>query len=267
MMRVPFIMVLSAAPHKRVYPEFPNKSNLPPQLPFCHAKARMEDVLRKRHMDKAQREALMPPATDETTGRWTKQIQAAIVETGAVREGLHDEDAIPFIDWGSARAAEIGARLVSPGTPEPNEEQVADRAYALTRLMTRMTWVVTYRQKKDANWLTRTFEKINELSREVYGPNAPTLSDQAITEWIAGHAAHTDGELLRDLMARLTPSAAVPTLPGRPGPSTETPGASPETPGTPAASNLSHMLGNLGALYDRDQAPPDRPTQGENTHD
>lgn len=145
--------------------------------------------------------------------RWTKLIQDTIADSSGVREGLHDDEAMPLIDWGAARAEQLAARLASPGTPEPTEESVGETAYSLVRLMTRITWVVVYRRKKDAAWLTRTFNKINELSQEVHGPDAPTLTDAEIAAWIAGDDNRTNGELIADLIARLTPQAATASPP------------------------------------------------------
>jgi hypothetical protein len=144
----------------------------------------------------------LPPAE-----RWSRQIQDALADSAKVREGLRDEEALPFIDWGVAMAEYLGRRLVAPGAPEPTEEQVGNVAYALTRLMTRMNWLVTYRDKKDSAWLTKTFQMVNMLSQELHGDDAPTFTDEEIAAWIADHPNHTNGELLRGLVARLTPSA------------------------------------------------------------
>jgi len=137
--------------------------------------------------------------------RWTKQIQDAIAENSALREGLQDDEALPLIDWGAQQAEQLGARMSAPDAPEPDEEQVANTAYSLVRLMTRVTWLAVYRHKKDATWLTRTFQTINQLSRELYGPQAPVFSDEAIAAWIAGHAQHSNGDLVRGLTAYLSP--------------------------------------------------------------
>jgi len=110
----------------------------------------------------------MSPFRPDDVERMAKQIEDTIVSTEKVRDGLRDDDAIPFVEWGLARARQIAARMVTPDQM-PDEEQVADKAYALTRLMTRINWLVTYRHKKDASWLARTFQMINNLSRELYG--------------------------------------------------------------------------------------------------
>jgi hypothetical protein len=158
----------------------------------------------------------MAPLQADEPNRWTRQIQDVIADTSAVREGLHDDEATPLIDWGAVQAEHIGARLVEPDTPEPDEEQVGEIGYTLVRLMTRITWLVTYRHKKDAAWLTKTFQMVNKLNADLHGPDAPTLSDDAIAAWIADHPNHTNGELVQDLIARLTPAAPVATEPESP---------------------------------------------------
>ncbi|MBN1680115.1 MAG: hypothetical protein JW966_07470 [Anaerolineae bacterium] len=147
----------------------------------------------------------MSPLQAEEPARWVQHILDTIADNSALREGLNDDEALPLIDWGAAQAEQIGKRLAAPGAPPTDEEQVSNTAYALTRLMTRITWVVVYRHEKDANWLTRTFGKINALSQDVHGPDAPALSDDEIAAWIAEHANHNNGDLIQMLTARLTP--------------------------------------------------------------
>jgi hypothetical protein len=175
----------------------------------------------------------MPPE------QWAKQIQDAIASSTKVREGLSDDDALPLMDWGIAYANALAARLSAPDAPEPTGEQVGNTAYSLTRLMTRITWLVTYRTKKDARWLTQTFQMVNKLSQELLGSDAPVFSDEEIAAWIADHPNHTDGDLIRNLMARLSPpTAAVPP------------------PEPPALGLLSDsVFGSLPAAPDRPEQP------------
>lgn len=175
----------------------------------------------------------MAPIEPEAPNPWIKRIEDTLADANAVREGLRDDEALPLMDWGVAQARVLGARMASPQAaaqePEPGagaEAQVDEKAYALVRLMTRITWVVTYRHKKDAAWLTRTFNKINDLSRELHGPDAPVLSDDEIAAWIATHAQHSNAELVQDLIARLTPGQPDDTQPPSPGP----PGTAPVPP-------------------------------------
>ncbi len=177
----------------------------------------------------------MPSLPSDDLARTVQQIQDTLVSSDGVRDGLHDEEAIPLMEWGATCAEHVGTRLASPDTPAPDSDQVGAAAYALTRLLTRVNWVVTFRNKKDVAWLTRTFATINQLSRELYGDSAPVLSDEAIAQWIADHPNHTNADLIQDLIARLTPpSPAAPAapLPGRGEPPTPPVTESPAS-GTP----------------------------------
>jgi hypothetical protein len=169
----------------------------------------------------------MSPLPPGDAQRWAKQIQEAIASTSAVREGLHDDEAIPLIEWGIAHSEHLGRRMAAPGAPAPTPEQVDTAAFALVRLMTRVTWLVVYRNKKDSAWLTRTFAAINQLSRELYGEDAPVLSDEEIAAWIAEQPAHNNAELVHGLIARLTPAS----MEGQ-----STPPESPDAPESPAQS-------------------------------
>jgi len=142
----------------------------------------------------------MSPLEPEKSNPWVKQIEDAIASNSALREGLHDNEAMPLIDWGAERAQQIGQRMAAQATVAPDSEEVAETAYTLGRLMTRITWVVVYRNKKDAAWLTRTFNTINQLSQELYGPDAATLSEAEIADWIATHSQFSNGELVKQLI-------------------------------------------------------------------
>jgi hypothetical protein len=177
----------------------------------------------------------MSPLSPNETERVTRLIEDAILSSEKVRDGLRDDEAIPLVEWGLARARHLAARLATPAQDAPDEEQIADKGYALTRLMTRINWLVTYRFKKDAAWLTRTFQMINQLSRELYGDEAPVFSDQEITTWLAEHASRSNAEMLTDLLTRLTPEQRpsetpppTPPLPGRPS------SGSPASPSSPS---------------------------------
>lgn len=150
----------------------------------------------------------MTPFEADSTAQWTKQIQDTLASNSGMREGLHDDEALPLVEWGAEQAETVAQRLAEAGAPPPDAEQVAMAAHNLGRLLTRITWVVTYRAKKDPAWLARTFAKINALSAELFGPDAPTLSDDEIAAWIAGQAEKSNGDLVRDLVDRLTPKSA-----------------------------------------------------------
>lgn len=152
----------------------------------------------------------MTPLEADSTAQWTKQIQDALAGNSGMREGLRDDEALPLVNWGAEQAETIAQRLAEADAPAPDAEQIDMAGYTLGRLLTRITWVVTYRTKKDAAWLTRTFAKINALSQELFGPDAPTLSDEEIAAWIADQPNRTNGELVNDLIARLTPGRAAP---------------------------------------------------------
>jgi hypothetical protein len=194
----------------------------------------------------------------------SKQIQDTLVTNEKVREGLASDDALPFMDWGSAYADVLAEHLAAPETPEPNEEQVNETAYALARLMMRINWLVTYRKQKDAAWLTQTFQMVNKLSRDLLGEAAPVFTDEEIAVWLAEHSARTDRDLLQDLMARLSPPA--PVVPDNPPAEVEPP--QPESPSGP----LSDWV--FGAPLPGRSDPgasshePDLPLQpGENEYD
>lgn len=185
----------------------------------------------------------MPPE------QWAKQIQDVIASSTKVREGLPDADALPLMDWGIAYANALADRLAAPDVPEPTAEQVGNTAYSLTRLMTRMTWLVTYRAKKDAKWLTQTFQMVNKLSQELLGSDAPVFSDEEIAAWIADHPKYTDGDLIRNLMARLSPPTA--TVPPPEPPTVIVP-----PPEPPVAGLLSDtVFGSLPGAPDRPEQP------------
>lgn len=156
----------------------------------------------------------MTPIEADSTTQWTRQIQDTLAGNSGMREGLDDDEALPLVNWGAEQAETVAHRLAQPDTPPPDDEQVALAAHNLGRLLTRITWVVTFRTKKDAAWLTRTFAKINALSQEVFGPDAPTLSDEEIAAWIDEQAGKSNGELVQGLITRLTPQGAAPDVAG-----------------------------------------------------
>ena len=137
----------------------------------------------------------------------TNRIQDVIATSSKVRDGLHDDEALPLVEWGARYAEQISTRLADPAATPPDDEQVSNTAFTLTRLMTRINWVVTYRHKKDAAWLARTFQMINKLSQDLYGEDAPVIAEDEITTWIAEHPGRSNADLVQDLITRLTPAA------------------------------------------------------------
>lgn len=178
--------------------------------------------------------------THELSGdaaQWAKRMQDVLADSSKIRDGLPDAIAIPFVEWGADVAEHLAARFAASETPDPGEEQVRQTGYNLARLMTRINWLVTYRAKKDDAWLARTFAMVNKLSQDVYGQvygeDAPTLSDDEIAAWLADHAGHTDDALIRDLMARFTPSVLA---------ATETAGPPSGAESSPAPEPLSNAV-------------------------
>lgn len=204
----------------------------------------------------------MTPFEADPTAQWTRQIQDTLAGNSGMREGLLDDEALPLVNWGAEQAETVAQRLAQESASPPDAEQVALAAHNLGRLLTRITWVVTYRAKKDAAWLTRTFAKINALSQEVFGPDAPTLSDEEIAAWIAEQPGKSNGELILDLLARLTPAGAAPATAESPeAPATlsgETPEAaeSPETPIEPSSETSDAAEPPIDPLT----TGPDEPT-------
>lgn len=207
----------------------------------------------------------MAPLETDSAAQWTKQIQDALAGNSGMREGLRDDEALPLVNWGAEQAETIAQRLAEADTPAPNAEQIDMAAYTLGRLLTRITWVVTYRDKKDAAWLTRTFAKINALSQELFGPDAPALSDEEIAAWIAEQPNRTNGELVNDLIARLTPERAAPAeVAPDDAPDDEAPEIGAPPAGQDDADEWWHRR-LYRALFDEPPAePPDdsSPTQG-----
>jgi len=57
----------------------------------------------------------MTPATPDDIERAAQLMQDTIVSSEKVRDGLRDEEAVPFVEWGLARARQLAARLATAG--------------------------------------------------------------------------------------------------------------------------------------------------------
>ncbi|RPI93905.1 MAG: hypothetical protein EHM39_12560 [Chloroflexi bacterium] len=140
-----------------------------------------------------------------------KRLQETFASNEKVREGLTDAEALTLLDWGIAYATALAARLAAnPPTAQMTEEQIGEVGYTLTRLMTRMNWLVTYRTRKDAAWLVQTFQQVNKLSQELLGEQAPVISSEQIQGWLDYEIQRTNDALIQNLTAQLSPPEIAP---------------------------------------------------------
>lgn len=183
----------------------------------------------------------MPLESLESVARWTAHIQDVIASDSSIREGLQDDDAIPLMEWGRTQAQQLAARMVTQA-PTIDEEAAGAEAHALVKLMTTISRAVVHRHAQGDDWLVKVFNRLNKTSQRVYGDNAPVMSDEAIAAWIATHKDRTNGDLLRDLLARFSPPASgatppdVPTAPAVPDTTPDQPPPAPAPGGTPLSS-------------------------------
>ncbi len=136
----------------------------------------------------------------------SKRLQETFASNEKVREGLTDAEAMTLLDWGIDYAKALAARLAgNPQTSQMTEEQIGEVGYTLTRLMTRMNWLVTYRTRKDAAWLVQTFQQVNKFSQDLLGEQAPVISSEQIAGWLDYEIQRTNDALIQNLIARLSP--------------------------------------------------------------
>lgn len=176
----------------------------------------------------------------------TKQIQDAIADSN-VREGLNDDEAMPLMDWGIQQAEHIGSRLAASTTPPPDATQVSELGFSLARLMTRVTWLVVYRKKKDSAWLTRTFQTINDLNRQLHGADAPVFSDEEIAAWIAAEAPGSNGDQVKALIDHLTPADQKP------------PEQTTDSQPAPPSPSMGGLAAQIAQALSPDQKPAETP--------
>ena len=200
-------------------------------------------------------ESLLPHAQ-----RWAKLLQDAIATDSAIREGLHDDDAVPFIEWGRAQAERVAARWAAQGI-SPDEEQLDEAAGALIDLMTNINWAVRYRGKKGTAWTVNILRSLNGLSRDLLGEDAPTLNEETLAAWVTDNIQRADSLVLRDLMAQLTPTEKPPTappLPGRPPHGVaNTLGQAAQAPAQTGDSTPGGLLGQLADAPHADTSAPE----------
>lgn len=174
----------------------------------------------------------MPPSAELVEHR-TALIRDMLSDNEAIRDELNNEDSVIFMDWGRAQAALVAARLPE----DSDDEAVYEAGGVLSRLMSTIKRVIIRRGEKDAEWITRKFERLNDLSRELWGEAAPTLDEDAIATWIAGHEAQSNSDLLHGLMAQY----ALPV----PADTPQTPGGTPDAPDTTPPLSASVDLHSL----------------------
>jgi hypothetical protein len=80
---------------------------------------------------------------------------------------------------------------------------------ALPKLLTRITWVVVYRQKKGADWTTRTLNQLNELNQTLHGADAPQLGDLTIAELAGAQDEMEPAALINSLIESLSPEPPI----------------------------------------------------------
>lgn len=134
-----------------------------------------------------------------------QRLRDAILENSALRDGLTDDQAQPLIDWGLALADEVGAKIdqMPADDLETNYETYAS---ALLKLMTRITWVATYRSSKGEAWTQDTLAKLNELNRTLRGESAPQISETTMHGYAQQIDGLDQGALVRELMQQLSPT-------------------------------------------------------------
>jgi hypothetical protein len=160
----------------------------------------------------------MPPSAEMVEQR-TALIRDMLSDNEAIRDELNDEDSVTFMDWGRAQAAHVAVRL-----PDGiDDEMVYEAGGVLSRLMSTMKRIIIRRGEKDAEWITRKFERLNELSQELWGEAAPIVGEEAAAAWIAGHAARSNRDLLHDLMAQYAPPAPASDIAAPPAPTAPPP--------------------------------------------
>jgi hypothetical protein len=139
---------------------------------------------------------------------WAEQLRDIILSNSAIRNGIHDDAAQPLIDWGLALAEQVTESLTS--MPD-NVASVRFEALsgALPKLLTRITWVVVYRQKKGADWTTRTLNQLNELNQTLHGADAPQLGDLTIAELAGAQDEMEPAALINSLIESLSPEPPI----------------------------------------------------------
>ena len=136
---------------------------------------------------------------------WGKRLQDAILDNSKIRDGLHDDEAQPLIDWGLDIAKQVTLPLADMPTDEA-EIRYEELYGALPRLMTRLTWVAVYREKKGDDWTIKTIHQLNEMNQILHGTDAPQISEGAMKGYANQLDGLSKGDLVKALMETLTPN-------------------------------------------------------------
>jgi hypothetical protein len=148
------------------------------------------------------------------SNEWGKRLQDAILENAAIRDGLHDDEAQPLIDWGLALAVQVTNGLEK--LPKAEAEIRYEELYgALPKLLTRITWFTLHRVNKGPEWANRTLEQLNELSRTLHGENAPQIPALLMSAYANSADGMATPAMVNTLMQHLTlvpPSVSLPPI-------------------------------------------------------
>lgn len=134
---------------------------------------------------------------------WGRKLQDAILDNAALRDGLTDTEAQPLVDWGLQRAVVVTAPLDDHPLPDERYEELYS---ALPKLMTRISWLAIYREKKGEAWSVKTINQINELNTTLYGADAPTINPISAGQLATMSDGFNKSELILDLIYKLTPN-------------------------------------------------------------
>lgn len=136
--------------------------------------------------------------------KWSTKLRDAILSNSAIRDGLHDDEAQPLIDWGMALSDMIGTKLSQ--MPESEVEVVYDTYQtALSKLMTRLNWLTIFSKKKGEDWTRKTIGQINELTQTLFGEQAPQLSPDEILQALLVDTETENKVRIAQLMRKVTP--------------------------------------------------------------
>lgn len=142
---------------------------------------------------------------ETSPNRWSTKLRDAIVSNSAIRDGLKDDEAQPLIDWGLSLADSIGAKMEN--VPESEIEEVYDKYQAaLSKLLTRINWLITFSQKKGPAWTQKTIDQLNELTHTLFGEQAPQLPVEDIMNYVLSDSDAADRRArVQQLMQRVAP--------------------------------------------------------------